>query len=86
MKADGRHSSIATTEFKSIKINSDKIDFELSYDMVEKLIFKHEKFHQGILSFDLNIFEFSKSVGRNMQMPFMATSLLKHNNLLQSVY
>jgi len=85
MKADRHHASNATTDFKSVRINSDKIDFDLSIDKVDKLLLKHEVFYEQILRFDFNIFEFSKSVGRNMQMPFMASSLLKHNNLLQAV-
>lgn len=66
MKADRHHASNATTDFKSVRINSDKIDFDLSIDKVDKLIMKHEDYFHKILSFDFNIFEFSRSVGRNM--------------------
>ena len=71
------HASHATTDFRTIIINSDRIDFDLSIAQVEKLINKHEKFYEAVNYFDFNVFEFSKTVGRNMQMPFMATALLK---------
>lgn len=67
------------------KINQDRIDFDLSCEHVEALIKQHHKHFENINSFDFNLFEFSEEVGRNMQMPFMATSILKHNNLLQIV-
>jgi hypothetical protein len=79
---DRHHANNTTNDFKQVRINSDRIDFDLSVDHVDKLILKHEVFYNKVNSFDFNIFEFSKSVGRNMQMPFMATSLLKQNNLL----
>jgi len=82
---DRHHASHTTTDFKNIRINSDRIDFDLSVDHIDKLIKKHEDFYHKVNSFEFNIFEFSKTVGRNMQMPFMATSLLKQNNLLQTV-
>ena len=65
------------TDFRSIKINSDRIDFDLSCEHVEQLIKNNLHFFNGVNSYNFNIFEFSKAVGRNMQMPFMATSLLK---------
>ena len=85
MKSSDRHVSHNTTEFQKVRINSDRIDFDLSIDHIDKLIMKHEDFYFKVNSFDFNIFDFSKTVGRNMQMPFMATSLLKQNNLLQTV-
>ena len=79
----GKH--YATGDFRSVKVNGDRIDFDLSTEHIEKLIESHPNFYQEINSFKFNIFEFSRTVGRNMQMPFIATSLLKHNNLLQVV-
>jgi len=72
-------------EFRTVKVNSDRIDFDLKCQDVEDLIQKHATFFDGIDSWHFDIFEFSRAVGRNMQMPFMATSLLKKNNLLQCV-
>jgi hypothetical protein len=60
----------------------DKIDFELTTDTMEILMDKHNDFYEGVNSFDFNIFEFARNVGRNMQMPLLATSLMKQNNLL----
>lgn len=74
---DRHHANDTTNDFKQVRINSDRIDFDLSTDHVDKLILKHEDYYHKVNSFDFNIFEFSKTVGRNMQMPFMATSLLK---------
>ena len=74
---DRHHANDTTNDFKQVRINSDRIDFDLSIDHVDKLILKHEDYYHKVNSFDFNIFEFSKTVGRNMQMPFMATSLLK---------
>jgi len=36
-------------------------------------------------TFDFNIFEFTRVVGRNMQMPTLALALLKKHNLLERV-
>jgi len=65
--------------------NSEKIDFELTTDTMEILLEKHNDFYEAVNSFEFNIFEFAKTVGRNMQMPLLATSLMKQNNLLQYV-
>ena len=46
---------------------------------------QNQHYEQQIDSFDFNIFEFTYTVGRNMQMPIMATMLLKKNNLIQAV-
>lgn len=64
---------------------ADKIDYELTTDHMESLLEKHQDFYDAVNSFDFNIFQFSRSVGRDMQMPLLATSLLKQNNLLQFV-
>jgi len=72
-------------EFRTVKVNSDRIDFDLSCEHVEDLIKKHQNYYEGISSFGFNIFDFANSVGRNMQMPFMAASILKKNNILQTV-
>lgn len=66
-------------------IASDKIDFELTTDTMDILLEKHNDFYEGVNSFDFDIFEFARTVGRNMQMPLLATSLMKQNNLLQYV-
>ena len=70
------------SEFKSVKVNKDRIDFDLSVEHVEELMNQHSFYIDDIHSYKFNIFNFSQSVGRNMQMPFMATALLKTNNLL----
>ena len=71
-------------EVQSI-INRDKIDFELSTESMDTLIEKHQDHYNSVNDFSFNIFEFSQSVGRNMQMPILATSLLKQNDLLSHV-
>lgn len=45
----------------------------------------HPEFYQAVNSFDFNLFEFTEAVGRNMQMPFIATALLEHNDLIKVV-
>lgn len=60
----GRHYNMG--DFRSVKVNGDRIDFDLSTDHVEKLIEKHPEFYEGIDTFAFNIFDFSKTVGRNM--------------------
>ena len=69
-------------EFRNVKVNSDRIDFDLKCEEIEKMIQEHASYYEGISSWHFNIFEFSRAVGRNMQMPFMATTVLKKNNLL----
>jgi len=63
-------------------MGGDKIDYELTTDHMESLLEKHQDFYDAVNSFDFDIFEFARSVGRNVQMPLLATSLLKQNNLL----
>ena len=72
-------------EFRTVKVNSDRIDFDLKCEDIEKMLQKYEHFYEGISSFHFDIFDFSRTVGRNMQMPFMATAILKKNNLLQII-
>lgn len=66
-------------------MNTDRIDFDLSIDHVEDLMKQHYWYVEEMSSYKFNIFNFSKNVGRNMQMPFLATNLLRKNNLLQSI-
>ena len=73
------------SEFKSVKVNTDRIDFDLSNEHVEDLMNQHYQYVDQISSYYFNIFTFSQAVGRNMQMPFIATTLLRQNNLLQVV-
>lgn len=67
------------------KINAGRIDFDLETEFIENLVDKHIEYYHGINSFTFNIFEMARTVGRNMQMPFIATSILRQNNLLQCV-
>lgn len=62
---------------------SQVIDFELSPQQVEELIAKHPNFFNGLSTFEFNIFELTEAVGRNMQMPFVATALMELNGLTQ---
>ena len=73
------------SEFKSVKVNTDRIDFDLSTEHIEELTKQHYSYVDDMSSYKFNIFNFAQNVGRNMQMPFMATTLLRKNNLLQSV-
>ena len=67
----------ATTVSPTFADNTDKIDFELTTESMEGLITKHQDHCNGVNSFTFNIFEFSRLVGRNMQMPILATALMK---------
>jgi hypothetical protein len=53
-------------DFRTVKVNSDRIDFDLSCDKVEDLIKTHHSYYDGISTYSFNIFEFSRDVGRNM--------------------
>jgi len=53
-------------DFRTVKVNSDRIDFDLSCEHVEDLIKKHSQYYDGIGKYSFNIFEFSRAVGRNM--------------------
>ena len=53
--------------------------------MVQNVIKAHPKFFQGINTFEFNLFEFTEAVGRNMQMPFIATGLIEHNDLMSII-
>ena len=66
-----------TTVSPKIVDNTDKIDFELTTESMDGLIIKHQDYCNGVNSFTFNIFEFSQLVGRNMQMPILATALMK---------
>ena len=55
-----------TSTFRSVKINGDMIDFDLSTEHVQNLMSKHPQFYEQINSFNFNIFQFSQTVGRNM--------------------
>ena len=46
---------------------------------------RHPDQFEAINSFDFNLFEFTNTVGRNMQMPFIATALLQQNDLMKVV-
>ena len=46
---------------------------------------KHQDFYFAISTFEFNIFEFSKTVGRNMQMPVIASAILELNGLYKLV-
>ena len=70
-----------TALLKCKKANELDIDFVISTDQVQEAIQTHQNFYEAINSFEFNIFEFSDVVGRQMQMPFVATSLIQHNNL-----
>lgn len=61
------------------------IDFDLKPEMVQELINAYPEQFEAINSFDFNLFDFTKMVGRNMQMPFIATALLQHNDLMKEV-
>jgi hypothetical protein len=53
-------------DFRTVKVNSDRIDFDLSCEHVEDLIKKNHTYYEGISTYNFNIFEFSRAVGRNM--------------------
>ena len=48
------------------KINSDRIDFDLTTDHIESLSEKNAEWIKEINSFYFHIFDFAKAVGRNM--------------------
>ena len=60
---------------------STNIDFEVTTDDVQAIIKQHQDLYFGISTFEFNIFEFSKTVGRQMQMPTMAMALIDINGL-----
>jgi hypothetical protein len=76
-----------TTQQKNLDLlaNAEKIDFELNTDTMDTLLEKYNDFYENVNSFEFDIFEFAKTVGRNMQMPILATSLMKQNDLLKYV-
>ena len=76
----GKHYN--TSDFRTVKVNGDRIDFDLSTEHVEAMIECNPEFYERVNHFDFNVFDFSKTIGRNMQMPFIAASILKNNNLL----
>lgn len=61
--------------------SSTNIDFEVTTDDVQAIIKQHQDLYFGISTFEFNIFEFSKTVGRQMQMPTMAMALIDINGL-----
>ena len=58
-----------------------RIDFQLTLEDVEEILKKHQDFYYAISTFEFNIFEFSKTVGRNMQMPVLASTIMDLNGL-----
>lgn len=62
-----------------------KIEYEITTDDVQAVLQKHQEFYKSISTFDFNIFEFTHAVGRNMQMPAIATALLELNGLTSKV-
>ena len=53
-------------DFRSVKVNSDRIDFDLKCEDLENLININQRYYNEMDSFHFNIFEFSNEVGRNM--------------------
>ena len=64
---------------------STNIDFEVTIDDVQAIIKQNQDLYFGISTFEFNIFEFSKTVGRQMQMPTMAMALIDINGLNNKV-
>ena len=48
------------------QVDASKIEFELTTDNMEVLLEKNEDFYNSVNSFDFNIFQFARTVGRNM--------------------
>lgn len=48
---------------------------------MQGLIAQHPDWYKAISTFSFDIFEFSEAVGRNMQMPFIATALMELNGV-----
>ena len=47
------------SEFKSVKVNKDRIDFDLSVEHVEELMNQHNFYLDDIKNYKFNIFNFS---------------------------
>ena len=53
--------------------------------MVDKSIRDNQHFYLAVNEFSFNIFDLCRNVGRHMQMPFIASSIIKLNNLQERV-
>ena len=62
-----------------------RIDFKLTTEDIEEIMQNHQDFYFAISTFEFNIFEFSKTVGRNMQMPAIATAIMELNGLEKKI-
>ena len=65
--------------------DSFKIDYKISPEDVQVALKQSQDFYSAISTFDFNIFEFSKTVGRNMQMPAIATAIMELNGLEKKI-
>ena len=71
-------------ETPQFKLADDKID-ELTPEYMEELVNQNPEQHALVNTFDFNIFKFSSKVGRKNVMPFIASSLIRHNNLHSNI-
>lgn len=65
--------------------DSSKADSQITTEDVQAVLNENKDLCSGISTFEFNIFEFSRVVGRSMQMPAMATAIIEMNGLTQKI-